>query len=76
MTEEIPIEEFTRRTTEGTWVYVRYQGRVVRRAKTAGRPRYIVVTGLLPHPSDRPKRRRVNVNSQVARLLLAKEQQQ
>ena len=70
-TQEIPIEEVTRRTVDGLMVYVRYKGRVLRRRKKRGRPHYEAVRGIEPHPADRVRRRRVNVNSQVARALLA-----
>lgn len=70
-TQEIKIVEFNRNTTGGKYTYAMYRGKIVRRAYGRGRPHYEAVSGLKVTEHDRQKVRKVNVNSQVARVLLA-----
>jgi hypothetical protein len=69
--QTIRILEVVRNTTTGRVVYVIYQGRTLRRELRRGRPHYAVVSGIELRPGE-GRWRNVNVNSQVARGLLAK----
>lgn len=69
--QTIRILEVRRQTTSGPVVYVIYQGRTLRRELRRGRPHYVVVPGIELRARE-GRWRNVNVNSQVARGLLAK----
>lgn len=69
--DNIKIQELTRNTAAGRFVYAIYKGKVARRPARRGRPHYDIVPNITIGSGDKPIEREISAESQLGRLLTA-----